>query len=72
MKMNSKNLPQKFLNFVIFQTQTGKVNIEVFFHNDTLWLTQKKIAELFEKDRTVVTMRTPLRKWCKTAGLKSG
>jgi len=53
--MNRKNLLQKFSNFVIFQTETGKVNIEVFFHNDTLWLTQKKIAELFEKDRTVVT-----------------
>lgn len=35
-------------NFVIFQTPTGKVNIEVFFENDTLWLTQKKMAELFE------------------------
>ena len=39
---------QKFSNFVIFQTESGKVNIDVFFHNDTLWLTQKKMAELFE------------------------
>ena len=53
--MNNNNLPEKFLNFVIFQTETGKVNIEVFFHNETLWLTQKKIAELFEKDRSVIT-----------------
>ena len=42
------NLPEKFPNFVIFQTDTGKVNIEVFFQNDTLWLTQKKMSELFE------------------------
>jgi len=53
--MNNPNLPEKFPNFVIFQTETGKVNIEVFFHNNTLWLTQKKIAELFEKDRSVIT-----------------
>ena len=53
--MNNNNLPEKFPNFVIFQTETGKVNIEVFFHNETLWLTQKKIAELFEKDRSVIT-----------------
>jgi len=53
--MNNNNLPEKFPNFVIFQTETGKVNIEVFFHNDTLWLTQKKIAELFERDRIVIT-----------------
>ncbi len=49
------SLPQKFPNFVIFQTETGKVNIEVFFQNDTLWLTQKKKAELFEKDRSVIS-----------------
>jgi hypothetical protein len=46
---------QKFSNFVVFQTATGKVNIDVFFQNDTLWLTQKKMAELFEKDRSVIT-----------------
>ncbi len=53
--MNNNNLPEKIPNFVIFQTETGKVNIEVFFYNDTLWLTQKKIAELFERDRSVIT-----------------
>lgn len=53
--MNDNNLPKKFPNFVIFQTETGKVNDEVFFHHDTLWLNQKKIAELFEKDRSVIT-----------------
>ena len=35
---------QQFSNFVIFQTENGKVNIDVFFQNDTLWLTQKTIA----------------------------
>lgn len=54
MKKNSKSL-QQLNNFVIFQTEFGKVNIDVFFYNETLWLTQKKIAELFEVDRTVIT-----------------
>lgn len=56
-KKNKKNNSelQKFSNFVIFQTESGKVNIDVFFQNETLWLTQKKMAELFEVDRTVVT-----------------
>lgn len=53
--MLNKTDLQKFSNFVIFQTQTGKVNIDVFFHGETLWLTQKKMAELFEKDRSVIT-----------------
>ena len=39
---------EKFSNFVIFQTENGKVNIDVFFQNDSLWLTQKMMAELFE------------------------
>ncbi len=46
---------QQFSNFVIFQTENGKVNIDVYFKDDTLWLTQKLISELFEKDRTVIT-----------------
>jgi len=43
-----KNPPQIFHNFVLFQNNTGKVNIDVLFQNETLWLTQKKMAELFE------------------------
>ena len=35
----ANNEPEKFSNFVIFQTATGKVNIDVLFHNETLWLT---------------------------------
>lgn len=50
-----KNKLQKFNNFVIFKTDEGKVNIDVFFANDTLWLTQKLMAQLFEKGRTTVT-----------------
>ena len=52
---DKNNKLEKFSNFVIFQTATGKVNIDVFFQNETLWLTQKLIAELFEKDRSVIT-----------------
>jgi len=49
------NLPKKFEKFVIFKTETGKVNIDVFFQNNTIWLTQKKMAELFKKGRTTIT-----------------
>ena len=47
-QITANNEPEKFSNFVIFQTSTGKVNIDVLFQNETLWLTQKKMAELFE------------------------
>ncbi len=46
---------QKLSNFVIFKTEDGKVNIDVYFQDDTLWLTQKLIAELFGKGRSTVT-----------------
>jgi hypothetical protein len=53
-KKNSNEL-QAFDNFVVFQTAQGKVNIEVFFFEETIWLTQKKMAELFEKGRSTIT-----------------
>jgi len=46
---------QQFNNFVLFQAENGKVNIDVYFQDETLWLTQKAIAELFEKGRTTIT-----------------
>ena len=46
---------QEFKNFVVFETENGKVNIDVFFKDDTIWLTQKLIAELFEKGRSTIT-----------------
>jgi len=53
--MTNNNLPEKFPNFVIFKTADGKVNIDVYFHDETLWLTQKHIAELFGKARSTIT-----------------
>jgi len=54
-KHNDNSSLQRFPNFVIFQTADGKVNIDVFFKDETLWLTQKLIAELFEKGRSTIT-----------------
>lgn len=46
---------QLFSNFVLFKAENGKVNIDVYFQDETLWLSQKSIAELFEKGRTTIT-----------------
>ena len=48
-KEEIKNGPEKvglelqpYSNFVVYQTESGKVNIDVFFYDKTVWLTQKK------------------------------
>ena len=41
-------VPKQVNDFVIFTTGKGKVNIDVFFSDETLWLTQKNMAELFD------------------------
>ena len=53
--MSKKNNMQPLNNFVIFETEKGKVNIDVYFKDETLWLTQKRIAKLFEKGRSTIT-----------------
>ncbi len=41
-------------DIIFYTTPQGEVRIEVFFEDETFWLSQKRIAELFDKDvRTV-------------------
>jgi hypothetical protein len=42
------NAPQEIATFAIFKINRSKVNIDVLFQDETLWLTQKQLAELFE------------------------
>jgi hypothetical protein len=41
--------------FLLYTTPNGKVKIEIYLQNETIWLTQQKIADLFGVDRSVVT-----------------
>ncbi|MCG2830175.1 MAG: virulence RhuM family protein [Desulfobacteraceae bacterium] len=49
------NLPDKQSNFLLYTGNDGKVNVEVFLKDETVWLTQKAIGELFGKERSVIT-----------------
>ena len=40
---------------VIYQTEDGQTQIDVRLENETVWLTQAQMAELFQKERTVIT-----------------
>jgi len=39
---------------VIYQTDDGQMRIDVRMENETVWLSQQQMAELFQKDRTVI------------------
>ena len=39
---------------IIYQTDDGQTRIDVRMQDETVWLTQAQMAELFQKDRTVI------------------
>ena len=47
-------LPQE-AEILLYSTNNGAVKIDVLAQDDTLWLTQKRMSELFQVDRTVIT-----------------
>ncbi len=55
--MAKKNAPSKsgFNEILLYTTPNGKVKVEIYLQNETIWLTQQKIADLFGVDRSVVT-----------------
>jgi hypothetical protein len=53
---------------VLYRTQGGRTELGVRLEADTLWLTQKQIAELFETERSVITKH--VRNIFKTGELK--
>lgn len=56
-KRNKKIIPSNnsFTEMIIYTTPNEKVAVEVFLHNDNIWLTQDRIAELFGVQRPAIT-----------------
>jgi hypothetical protein len=44
-----------FSEILLYTTPTGKVKVEMFLKNETIWLTQQKIADLFGVQRPAIT-----------------
>lgn len=40
---------------VIYQTQDGITKLDVRLDGDTVWLSQEQMAQLFERDKSVIT-----------------
>lgn len=50
----NKNTPIP-TDFFIYKNANGEVKVEIYIFNETVWLTQDKIARLFGVDRSVIT-----------------
>ena len=56
MKNNKGIVPQNsFKEFLLYTTPNGKVKVEIFLRDETVWLTQDKIAFLFGVQRPAIT-----------------
>ncbi len=51
MKSDLKPMSQ----FLLYTSPNGNVKLDVFLQDETLWLTQKMMAELFGIERSVIT-----------------
>lgn len=40
---------------IMYQTEDGKTKIDVRLENETVWLTQAQMSELFQRDRSVIS-----------------
>lgn len=55
--MNNKELSinNPTTEFLLYKTPNGDVKVDVLIQNETVWLTQKQMSELFDKERSVIT-----------------
>ena len=42
-------------SFILYTTQEGEVKLNVLLENDTIWLTQEQMSQLFDRERSVIT-----------------
>ena len=51
--MNDTNLPAK-TEFLLYQTEDGRIRIETRMQGETVWLTQEQMAQLFDKAKSTI------------------
>lgn len=53
--MANMNNSNKNNQIIIYNTQDGQTKVEVQVNDETVWLTQDQMAELFDKGRSTIT-----------------
>lgn len=48
-------MEQRKSSIEIYRSPEGNIELNVKLENDTVWLTQSQMAELFGRDRTVIS-----------------
>ena len=41
--------------FLLYQTEEGRTRLEVRFQNETVWLSLNQMADLFQRDKSVIS-----------------
>jgi len=52
---NNDNLPTQS-EFLLYQTEDGRVKLEVRLENETIWLTQQMMADLFHTTKQNISL----------------
>lgn len=42
-------------NFILYTTPEGAVKLTVLLQDETIWLTQEQMSQLFDRERSVIT-----------------
>jgi hypothetical protein len=53
--MNDKSPIPPGGQFLVYQTEDGKLKIDVRFQGETVWLSLNQLAELFQRDKSVIS-----------------
>jgi len=53
--MKELSIQDEFSEFLLYTAPSGDVKVEIFFHNESVWLTQERIAHLFGVQRPAIT-----------------
>lgn len=51
----NKNLPSHHYNFLLYTAADGKVKVDVYIQDETVWLTQKLIGQIFGVESHTIT-----------------
>lgn len=54
MENNNLTIKDELTEFLLYTTKNSDIKIEIFMHNETVWLPQKRMAELFGVDVSTI------------------